>query len=246
MRRHCSSAVAGVAIGAIAGLGAIAVFAAAGNLRPSLTPGGRGTVVTSVGPGDSWATALVLQPNGKLVAAGECPGFTLVRFRPDGSLDASFGQGGKVLTAVGGGGAAFALVRQPDGKFVAAGQSGTALQTSHVAQVRYEPDGSLDQTFGGGGKVTTRVGSGDSGVSALVREPDGKLLAAGSSKKGSLEKGSLRKYFTLVRYNRNGTLDVTFGRLGTVTTAVGSGDSTTFALDLQPDGKLVAAGQAVG
>jgi len=141
---------------------------------------GAGGVVTTPIGSSSGATAVVLQPGGKLVVAGFTPGFgaadlLLVRYLPDGRLDASFGTGGMVTTPVGGGSGATALLQQPDGKLVVAGP----VQPANVLLVRYLPDGRLDANFGTGGIVTTDLG-GQEFASALLEQPDGKLVLAGS------------------------------------------------------------------
>ena len=225
---------------------AIAALAAAGD---STTGFGRnGKVVTAVGPGDSIPYALIVEPDGKLVAAGESgKGLALARYKRDGSLDTSFGRGGKVTTAIrGGSGSAGALVLQPDGKLVAAGQSNNGSKPSVFTLVRYHANGSLDTSFGRGGKVTTAIGSGGSSASALVLQPDRKLVAVGSSKSGSVENGSVKESFALARYNPDGGLDTSFGRGGKVTTAIGLGDSAGYEVVRQPDGKLVVAGETDG
>src|SRR6266540_3708037 len=223
--------------GAAAVLGAAPALAASGDAPGDLDPTfGAGGKVTTVFGGDSRAYALVLQPNGKLVAAGVGPnGFVLVRYNPDGSLDTSFGGDGKVTTAIGFGAEANALALQPDGKLVAAGTSDIEDSTTvgpQFALVRYNPDGSLDTSFGVGGKVTTAIGDGadrrHARAFALALQPDGKLVAAGEPD------------FTLVRY-RDGSLDTSFGVSGKVTTSDGV-LVVANALALQPDGKLVAAG----
>jgi len=127
----------------------------------------------------------VVQADGKLVAAGftatDSGGdFALARYRRDGTLDPSFGTGGKVTTDFAGGAdGAAALVVQTDGKLVAAGSatSGTGLD---VALARYRHDGSPDPTFGTGGKVTADFAGGEDRAEALVVR-DGKLVAAGST-----------------------------------------------------------------
>jgi uncharacterized delta-60 repeat protein len=194
-----------------------------------------GKVRTSFRTGAT-ASALVLQPDGKLVAAGNSNAgstadFALARYHADGSLDATFGTGGIVRTPIGGVAFAFALLLQPDGKLVAAGFQGF---TSTIALARYHADGSLDAGFGTGGIVLTPIGTG-AGASALVLQPDGKLVAAG----GALAGGP--SDFALVRYHADGSLDPTFGTGGIVLTAFGS-DAGASSLVLQPDGKLVAAG----
>ncbi|MCX7619129.1 delta-60 repeat domain-containing protein, partial [Tepidiforma sp.] len=210
-----------------------------GSLDPTFGSGGK--VITDLGSSIDGASALVLQPDGRLVAAGDSSNaagksdFALVRINPNGSLDTSFGSGGKVTTAVGSGSGIAALVLQPDGKLVAAGLSSNG--DYDFALVRYNPNGTLDPTFGSGGKVITDLGSGSDEAHDLVLQPDGKLVAAGSSMPtlGDFD-------FALVRYNPNGTLDPTFGSGGKVTTDLGSSYDQAYALVLQPDGKLVAAG----
>jgi len=189
------------------------------------------------------ALALVLQPDGKLVAAGSSDAggtgsddFILARYLPGGSLDPTFGVGGKVTTDFGGRDLAFTLVLQPDGKLVAAGGS-PFRGFSSFSLTRYLPDGSLDRTFGTEGKVITEFGGEEVSAIALVLQPDGKLVAAGIE--GSNVTGTFD--FALARYLPNGSLDPTFGVGGKVTTDFGTGERAG-ALILQPDGKLVAAG----
>jgi uncharacterized delta-60 repeat protein len=219
---------------------ALARYNPNGTLDRSFGTGGK--VTTAIGT-DAVPLDLVIQPDGKLVAAGwggdlSQVGFALARYRADGTLDPSFGRGGKVTTAFGSLAEGHALVIQPDGKIVAAGEKGAAPSTFALA--RYNPNGTLDRSFGRGGKVTTTIAS-DRGVSDLVIQPDGKLVAAGSR----VEAGSIN-YDTgpvLVRYNPNGTLDRSFGTGGTVTT-IGPVPTAAVALAIQKDGKLVAGGDS--
>jgi uncharacterized delta-60 repeat protein len=210
---------------------------------------GDGRVVTGfppvpLGPTFSPARALVLQPDGKLVAAGNTTGagdcrFVLVRYNPDGSLDATFDGDGIAMATSSAGCQANALTLQPDGKLVAAGNVSTNLSGSerHMALARFNPNGSLDSTFDGDGIVVTNFLSSSlfDSANAVLAQPDGKLVAAGSI--GSFDG------FALARYNPDGSLDSTFDGDGQVIT-----DSASFpfagakALVRQPDGKLVAAG----
>ena len=206
---------------------------------------GTGKVTTSIGPGDDEPTAMVRQPDRKLVVAGlsqQGPSwdFALARYDTNGSLDTSFNGTGKVTTAIGTiDDEAFALVLQPDGKLVAAGSSYTGAATTYdFALVRYNADGSLDTSFGGSGKVTTAISPANESLEGLVLQPDGKLVAAGSSNNGTNED------FALVRYKADGSLDTTFGGTGKITTPIGSGDDVANALVRQPDGNLVAAGRS--
>jgi uncharacterized delta-60 repeat protein len=207
---------------------------------------GTGKVTTAFGSIDDEGGALVLQPDGKLVAAGlsqQGPSwvFALARYNPNGSLDSSFNGTGKVTTAFGSiDDEAFALALQPDGKLIAAGYSYTGAATTYdFALARYNTDGSLDTSFGGTGKVRTAISPGDDEVNRLVRQPDGKLVAAGSAESAT------NTDFALARYNTDGSLDTKFGGTGKVLTAIGSSNEVADALVRQPDGKLVAAGYTV-
>ena len=187
------------------------------------------------------ASALVLQPDGKLVAAGDG---ALVRFTPDGSLDSSFGKAGVLTTAVGAGATANALLLQPDGRLVTAGYSQDKRTVKVFALARDNANGTLDSRFGVGGKVTTAIGSGIGGLvsaDALVIQPDGKLVAAGSSATGSFANGAHNYHFALrpLQRERQPRPELRFG--WKVQTSIGS-DAFGSALAIQPDGNLAAAG----
>jgi uncharacterized delta-60 repeat protein len=206
--------------------------------------GGDGHVRTNFGDRDDGALALVQQPDGRLVAAGfSDAAFALVRYNPDGSFDTSFGGGdGALRTPFGGGVAARALVRQPDGKLVAAGQSG-ATGIPDFTLARYNPDGSLDTSFGVGGRVVTEFGNSDDRILELVQQPDGKLVAAGRSNASAAERFDV----ALARYLANGSLDTSFGIGGVVRTDFASTTSSSLSfvgLALQTDAKVATAGQS--
>jgi uncharacterized delta-60 repeat protein len=214
------------------------------NGSPDPTFGIAGTVTTNFGSSDEF-TALILQPDGKLVAAGYSytggnPDVALARYNSNGSLDPTFGTAGTVITDFGGGDGAYALILQPDGKLVVAGFATDVVGTADFALARYNSNGSLDPTFGAGGKVTTHFSGPYDEAYALILQPDGKLVAAGYSYTGG------NSDFALARYNPNGTLDPTFGTGGTVTTDLGSPYDSARALALQSDGKLVVAGYMDG
>jgi uncharacterized delta-60 repeat protein len=146
-----------------------------------------------------------------------------------------------VLTPIGSDNSAYAysLVRQGDGKLVAAGSADDQSITK-FALARYNPDGTLDSSFGTGGTVLTPIGSDNSAYAySLVRQGDGKLVAAGSADDASITK------FALARYNQDGSLDSTFGSGGTVLTAIGNGGlAYANSLALQGGDTVVAAGSA--
>ncbi|HEV2707883.1 MAG TPA: hypothetical protein VGV59_18330 [Pyrinomonadaceae bacterium] len=203
---------------------------------------GDGRQVTGLGSFNDIAYAVALQADGKIVVAGQTYSdatanydFAIVRLNTDGSLDATFGNGGKVSTDFGKDDIARKVLIQPDGRIVVIGFS----INDRFALARYLPDGSLDPTFGGGGKVITSYGEPRFLAFSGVLLPDGKILAVGDIA------GTRPSDFALVRYNQDGTPDPTFGVLGLVTTDFGRNFSEYgFAVALQPDGKIVAGGWA--
>src|SRR4051812_36799290 len=131
-----------------------------------------------------------------------------------GDLDATFGSGGKVITAMGAGDVmAAAMVIQSDDNIVVVGHVFNGSDTD-FAIVRYKADGTLDTSFGGTGVVTTDVGGGNDYASGVALQPDGKIVVVGGSYGGSSTD------FSIVRYNANGTLDSTFNSTGKVVTDV--------------------------
>ena len=217
-----------------------------------------GTLDTSFGSGGIASADLgspfdetfdvAIQSDGKIVAVGHTGSidFGLARFNTDGSLDITFDGDGKVTTVFGSLDEAFAVAIQPDGKIVAIGH--TLIQppgTADFALARYNPNGSLDTTFGNGGKVTTDFGGEDRGDGVLI-QPDGKIVVAGGS--GVDSNTGFLSDFALARYNVDGSLDLSFGSAGKVFTDFGPNPFNTFtndrALDvaLQEDGKIIAVG----
>ena len=205
------------------------------------TFGVNGSVITPIGSADERARAMLTQPDGKIVVAGTCNNgvdndFCAARYLPNGMLDASFGAGGKVITAFSNrDDAVNAAVLQPDGKLVLAGSCNNGM-TDDLCALRHEINGTLDASFGVSGKLTTVVGSGYSEARALALQPDGKLLVAATCLTGS------KVDFCTLRYNANGTLDTSFGSGGTLLTSVGTGNDYVTTMMLQPDGKLLLAG----
>jgi len=215
---------------------------------------GNGGLATASFCPDCWGYAygLALQPDGRLVVAGsvssgwtgfgppraEPPtaGFGLARFTTDGTLDLSFGSGGTVQTMIFGWVGALAVAVQPDGKIVAVGSAGDPTRTSpkgntfsYIAMARYNPDGSLDATFGAGGTVTAFVEPYGAEGCAAVLQPDGKLIVGGRAHDDQA---------MLARFNPDGSFDATFGAGGTV---VDGYSSIVLSVGLASDGKIVAA-----
>ena len=154
-----------------------------------------------------------------------------------GTLDSTFGTGGRVTTAFGGNGdTGNSIVVQTDGKLVVGGSTTNLDDTTDFALARYNINGALDTMFGTGGKVKTTFASFDF-VGALALQSDGKIVAAGMTVINFMPN------FAVARYNGNGTLDSTFGIGGRVITGFG-GSAQVFAADVQADGKIVVAGYA--
>lgn len=223
-------------------------LAAAGSLDVSFG-GGTGLVTTVFNAASpintDLAFDLVVQPDGKLVVAGwasdisDPADFALARYRPDGSLDPSFGGTGLVRAGFGAFSIeeGFALLREPNGKLVVGGWAASSPLDPGVDFVlmRFLPSGQPDPSFGAGGKVKTNLGA-DDWVLVLARQPDGKLLAGGRS-------GPLGRHnFAVARFLPNGALDTTFGTAGKVTTDFAGRDDSIEALAILADGRILAAG----
>lgn len=226
---------------------ALARFNSGGTLDTGFG-GGDGKVTTDFGDfgDDDWASALAVQQDGKIVAVGNTlfggvpaneSDFAVARYQPDGSLDTGFAGDGTTTLDFGGFDGASAVAIQPNGKVVVGG-TGVLAGKAHVTLVRYLTNGSLDPGFGGGGIVTNDLGPFGSGVSDLVLQQDGRIVAGGGG-------GDVGEDFLIVRYNPSGSLDTTFGDGDGSALADFNGDSDwAHALVLQPDGKIVMVGQA--
>jgi uncharacterized delta-60 repeat protein len=210
------------------------VPAAAGTLDASFGSGG--SVIYAVKPGaENILNDVAVQSDGKIVAVGRVSGNTdfydsvVTRFNADGSIDTSFGSNGSTIVSFANREAFNAVAIQSDGKIVAGGSNDGAFILA-----RFLPDGTLDPSFGSGGKETLIITPGEDGLADLAIQPDGKIVAVGEISFG----------FGIVRLNSDGTFDTTFGNGGVITR-----DNGTFSLytsvALQPDGKIVAAGYPV-
>lgn len=218
-----------------------------------LTPFG---AIDSVAPGSQeFASAVALQANGKLVVAGGSfsadfgPGnLALARYNPDGSLDLSFGSGGRVLRTLINEDIGDTLAIQPDGKLLVT----TFSFDDETVLNRFSPDGGIDESFGAGGRLivdVSRVFSDfDSAfLDELVVLPNGKLVAGVAVGLG-LPGDEFTTDFALARFNGDGSLDATFGSSGRVVidftqdSDVAPRDDSISSLIIQPDGKLVAVG----
>src|SRR5215831_269955 len=215
-----------------------------GTLDTSFGTGGK--VTTDIARSPDGAIAIVRQPDEKYVVAGNSYinghfDFVLARYNSNGALDTTFGTGGKVITNLAGVSAqAYSVAVQRDGKIVVAG--GANVNGGYdFALVRYNSNGTLDASFGTHGQVFTDFGTAQQGFSfaqafALALQPDGKIVLEGQAYLG-------QDYdFALARYNINGTLDTSFGSGGRVITAFATPNAGANSVALQPDGMIVAGG----
>ena len=222
-----------------------------GNLDTSF--GTAGKIDTDVGTGGDSALDVVIQSDGRIVAAGGgfAPGAAtgdsaLVRYNTDGSLDGSFGSGGIVFTDFFGETDFISgLTLQPDGRIVAGGTAFTTPPGSNfsrsAALARYNSNGSLDSSFGVGGKVTTDFLSSpqDAIFSDVTIQSDGRIVGAGYADTDPLI--AFGGIAVLARYNSNGSLDPGFGTGGKVTTTL-SAPLVINAVAVQADGKILTTG----
>ena len=243
--------------------GAFPLFTFAGNFEVvrynrngSLdTSFGNGGIVTTNFPQGSYAFDVALQPDGKIIAAGTVfvnfiigessdTDFALARYNPDGTPDATFGNGGQVSTDfVGFEDDAFSVLIQPDGKIVAVGSANDPATFYDFAAARYLSNGTIDTTFGVAGKVRTDFGDQnfDRARSAAL-QPDGKIVAAGFA----ISHGGGVQNFAVARYASNGVLDNTFSRDGKTQIDFGNCCQGATKVLLQSDGKIIAVGGSNG
>jgi uncharacterized delta-60 repeat protein len=234
---------------------ALARYNTNGSLDTSF--GNGGTVTTRISKSStSAARAVAIQSDGKILAAGSSAttkvpahAFTVERYTTSGSLDPSFSSGGIVTTHFTGTGStasyddANTIALQSDGKIALAGTSIDASGSTDIALARYNANGSLDTSFGSGGKVitsyTTIPGSlGNTGVSSVALEPNGTIVVVGTTE---FVGGSNPLYHPfVVRYTASGRLDTTFGGTGIVVLTQVPSDGAVGAVQ-GSDGKIVVA-----
>ena len=203
-----------------------------------------GKVTTAFGPStNDRAFSIALQSGGEIVVAGYNTNstttqrdFAVTRYNSNGSLDTSFDNDGMVsLSLAPGMDECRTVMIQTDGKIVVAGFS-FDFSTRVFAVVRFNTNGSLDNSFDNDGIVTTSIGSNDDAGYAAALQSDGKIVVTGYNHGTTYD-------FAVIRYNTNGSLDSTFDTDGIVTTSIGIAADVPYALAIQNDGKILAAGQ---
>jgi uncharacterized delta-60 repeat protein len=147
-----------------------------------------------------------------------------------GSLDQSFGIGGKVANQIFGTDVPRDIEVMDNGKIVTVGSNGTG----DFVTARYNSNGTLDTTFSGDGIVFTDFTGGFETATGVAIQPDGKIIVVGTS---SVNPNTM----CIVRFNENGSFDTTFDIDGKVTFTVGSGVRGD-DVKIQPDGKILIIG----
>src|ERR1035437_7906633 len=208
-----------------------------GTLDNSFGSGGRVFISISQGNDTVWNAAL--QTDGKIVIVGTTEPFTglsytdflVLRLTVNGALDESFGTGGKVLINQGSFDSFNAVAIQSDGKIVAAGRTSDG---DRAAAIRFNPDGTLDRSFGNGGvNYFSVAGLNGEYLRDISILPNGRILAGGT---GTLASSNGSNFLVLME--PNGTLSPNFGSNGIVTFADGS-IGLNFHLKLTNDGKIL-------
>jgi uncharacterized delta-60 repeat protein len=230
-----------LAAGASRGNAAVYRLTAQGLPDPTFHEDG---LVTIDSGGSEDVHALALQPDGKILVAGEtypsgsAGGDPVVyRLNPDGTPDGDFGSGGTARIEGTPDERMFALALQPDGKIVVAGPARVGDDTDAVVH-RLEADGTLDDDFAQGGTFEIDEG-GTEFAYALAQQPDGRLLVVGASGRANTTADTF-----VYRLRSDGTPDPAFGRAGRV--GIDDGAVTIgAAAALQRDGRLVVAGVAL-
>ncbi len=206
-----------------------------------------GMVTTQIGSSVDMGYSIALQSDGKIVVAGNSLtsgsdyNFAVVRYNSDGSLDTSFDADGKVVTPITGGSEedkGYAVAIQSDGKIVVAGSTLAGTNYSY-ALIRYNPNGSLDNSFDSDGIVITSIGGSSGMAYSIAIQTDGRIVTAGYSFNGSSDA------FTILRYNTDGNLDNSFNSNGIVATQVGLSTETGYAVTIQNDGQILVAGSSL-
>jgi len=228
--------------------------------RPDETFGSHGEVSIDFAGAGSVATALAIQPDGKIVVAGDAihilgdgtnvADFAVARFDINGTLDSTFSADGKLLLTVGDGtfSRLDAVAIQADGRIVLGGfvhqQPGTVVFHTSAALTRVTLDGRLDRSFGLDGIVLESPSPNQESrsIEAIAVQPDGKIVTAGDVRTATVPRSA---FLEVSRYDGDGSPDGSFGIGGGFIDPV-NGREFVSAVALQPDGKIVVAGSTLG
>ncbi|WP_157580753.1 Ig-like domain-containing protein [Segetibacter koreensis] len=200
-----------------------------------------GKQITDFGADYNVAHSLIVQSDGKIIAAGTtgagASDFAVARYNTNGTLDKTFSQDGKQITDFGADAdTETSAAIQSDGKILVAGTADLGTGGGKFALARYNKAGTLDKTFSDDGKLIGYFPAGNTTYTAVATQSDGKIVVAGYTYTAS------GADFVLARYNTDGTLDTTFSLDGKQTTDFGSTADLASSLAIQKDGRIVLAG----
>jgi uncharacterized delta-60 repeat protein len=226
-------------------LSAIFAFAQSGEIDTSF--GINGKVITGIGSNNNWAYGIAIQPDGKFIVGGTYVSsngdndFALSRYNIDGSLDITFGTGGRVVTDFLDYGNNYSYIHSvlvlPNGKIIVFGTTGRQGFTPQSAVVRYAGNGSIDTGFGNNGKIVSNLFPYSINGSKMAVQPDGKLIITSEK----IYDADPNYYIGVERYTEDGVLDTSFGTNGVAVAGFGNGRSIASSIVLQPDGKIVVS-----
>lgn len=174
--------------------------------------GSNGVVTTDFFGQQEWATVVVIQPDGKILVAGGSTiaptGFKIARYMPNGTLDTSFGTGGKAALGFDDYTArVVSMALQADGKIIIAGDD----QNANLLVTRFNGNGSIDSGFGTAGTI---VAPSTIWAPSVGVQSNGKIVIAGTPQS---QQNPPVDSLTVYRFNTNGSTDTSFGTNGTVT-----------------------------
>ena len=200
--------------------------------------GNNGKVITFLAHAETEMNCLALQADGKILAAGNCDGFCIVRYLPKGKLDSSFGTNG-IITKFD----FFSineLAIQPDGKIIAGGSAPAAEFSNNYdfGLSRLLANGTVDSSFGTNGRNVFDFYGGQDGISSISILKNGNIVAA-----GNVYNSNINQYeIGLAKYTINGDFDSSFGVNGKIVTTAGENSPSVNKLIIQQDGRFITAG----
>jgi uncharacterized delta-60 repeat protein len=230
---------------------ALARYRRDGALDTTFGTGGLVTTPWPAAPGAGGAQGVAVGAGDRIVVVGTAGlghgpdiGVAVARYLPSGALDATFGNGGKVVSAVSpvGDGGANAVAVQPDGRIVVVGGANDQANDADFLAVRYLPDGNPDTSFGNNGVALIPLPGGDASASAVAVQPDGAIVIAGTA----IGPGTAGQEFGIARLTPAGALDSGFGSGGVVLAQFRSGQDKGGAQSVlvASGGRIVVAGLA--
>jgi uncharacterized delta-60 repeat protein len=204
--------------------------------------GNNGLVTTDFAGAEDDALAVAVQPDGKIVVVGQAAiqgqnDFAVASYNSDGSLDSCFGAGGKVTvdfnqksdfaTSV-------AIAADGSGKIVVAGGATVAGSLPYFGLIRLNADGTLDSSFGTGGKLTTDFGFGFSRAQSVAILPSGAIVAAGIAETTDFSASD----FAVARFLASGALDPSWSGDGRATAGFQQESGSAYGMAVRPDGRV--------